>query len=147
MQLYLPFKKEEELFPYDAKKCFEKFKKKSKYIQKVKDQVMKHLTQVEEGRAHAEDILANEIGDELDANKEQEETDDLLEGVHEHPELYIKDPTEINDNLKMETTSNNIFRKIDLQDTEEIHSKVRKLDIDQQDPGSYNQKASLWLLI
>ena len=93
---------------------------------------MKHLTQVEEGRAHAEEILANEIGDELDANKEQEETDDLLEGVHEHPELNIKDPAEINDNVKMETTSNNTFRKIDLQDTEEIHSKVRKLDIDQR---------------
>ena len=93
---------------------------------------MKHLTQVEENRARAEEILFNEMGDKLDANKEQEEDDDLLEGVHEHPQLLVLDPTELQENLKLDNSDHNLFMKTDLLDDEEMSAKIRNLDIDQR---------------
>ena len=56
---------------------------------------MKHLASVEEARQHAEEILANEVGDKLDSNKEQENEDAITDGViEEHPELSVLDPAE-----------------------------------------------------
>ena len=132
MQLYLPFKTEESLFPEDFDKCLKKYKKNESKINAVKGKVMKHLAQVQEMREHAENIIANEIGDELDANKEQIENDDVLEGIHEHPELFIKDPTGLLNNLEMDGKSNNVYRKIDLQIEDDINKKIKMLDVDQR---------------
>ena len=95
---------------------------------------MKHLVQVQEGREHAEEILANEIGDEMDAHNEQVEDDDNIEGTHEHPEMFVKDPAGLLDNLEVSTKNynNNVYRKIDLQNDESINSKIRLLDVDQR---------------
>ena len=132
MQLYIPFETEESLFPDDFDKCLKLYQKNEPYINAVKGKVMKHLVQVQELREHAENILSNEIGDEIDANKEQIEEDDCLEGTHEHPELFVKDPTGMINNLEMDGKSHNVYRKIDLQIEDDINTKIRMLDVDQR---------------
>ena len=133
LQLYHPFKKEEELFPDNIQKCKELYDTNEDTINAVKRQVMKHLVQVTEAREHAQEILENEMGDELDANKEQNEHEDNHEGVHEHPEMFIKDPTGLLNTLETNSTkTNNIYRKIDLQNEIDINSSIRRLDIDQR---------------
>lgn len=87
---------------------------------------MKYLVLVQEGREHAEEILANEIGDEMDAHKEQLEDEDNLEGIHEHPEMFVKDPAGLLDNLEVSSKNlnNNVYRKIEFQNDDSIHSKI-----------------------
>ena len=94
---------------------------------------MKYLVQVQEGRERVEEILANEIGAEMDANKEQNEDEDILEGIHEHPEMFVKDPTGLLGNLEVASKpNNNVYRKIELQNDESIKSKIQLLDVDQR---------------
>ena len=133
MQLYFHFDKEEELYPEDFKQCFDKYKENEAYINAVKRKVMKYLAQVQEGREHAENILANEIANIMDANKEQNEEEDILEGIHEHPEMFVKEPTGLIDNIEPTAKhSNKIYRKIELQNEEDINSNIHRLDKDQR---------------
>ena len=81
LQLYYPFTNESHLFPEDSEKCENLYKTKKDQILTIKGQVMKHLTAVEEGRERAEEILANEIGDQLDSNIAQENEDAATEGA------------------------------------------------------------------
>ena len=111
MQLYLPFEKEEDLFPDNAEKCRKKYEKNLSYINAVKAKVMKHLAQVTEAREHVEEILTNEIGDEIDANKEQVEDDDAMEGISEHPEMFVKDPTGLLNNVETDFKTSKIYKK------------------------------------
>ena len=132
MQLYLAFKEEEDLFPDDFEKCKKKYEDSEDDINVVKSKVMKHLAQVIKAREHVEEILANEIGNEIDANKEQNDVDDTLEGIHECPEMFVKDPTGLLNNLEVDTKNNNVYRKIELLPEENVSSKIQKLDADQR---------------
>ena len=83
LQLYKAFRKESELLPDDAQECIRKYyhEVEHKRLLEIKSQVMKHVTDVEEGRARAEEVILNEIGNTLDPNKEQQDEDALIEGI------------------------------------------------------------------
>jgi len=96
MQLYLPFRTESELFPDDERACIDRYMGEKDEILKIKGQVMKHLTEVQEERERAEEIHANEVGDILDPANEQENEDAITENIDQsHPELYVLDPGDI----------------------------------------------------
>ena len=69
---------------------------------------MKHLTAVEEGRERAEEILANEIGDQLDSNIAQENEDAVLAGADEHPDLFVLNPPDVDDESGVKSSEQEI---------------------------------------
>ena len=131
MQLYLPHQNEEELFPDDFEKCLKKYLENEEKIQYVKKKVMPHFEQVVELREKAEEFLSN-IGDELDANKEQQEEECAAEGVREHPDLAVLDPTGTLNEEPTISAGDKTFRKIELETNDRLFEKIRSLDPDQK---------------
>ena len=127
--LYLPFKKEEELFPDNLESCIALYVSKYDIISRTREQVMPYLKTVSEARERAEEFLSN-IGDEMDPTKEQLEEEHRAEGVKEHPDLNVKDPSMFLDDGLSE--SNKTFRSIELQSDSEMSTKLRSLDADQR---------------
>ena len=94
MQLYVPFRDEKsEFFPNNMKKCKEKYNRCKGDIQFAKSVIMQFMKSVQEGRERAEEIIGHDVGNELDPTKEQDDYECAMEGVHVHPELFIKEPT------------------------------------------------------
>ena len=131
MQLYLPHRNEEELFPDDMDKCIQKYHNNVEKIEDVKQQVMPHFQKVVDAREKAEEFLSN-IGDELDPNKEQEEAECQEEGVRDHPDLDILDPTGTLNEEPVISPGDRTFRKIELQSDNELYQKIRSLDPEQK---------------
>ena len=96
--LFWPWRNESELFPDDAKKCAELYKRVKPSIDKVKETLFPHLEDVELGREMVENFEfdMNEIGAAVDPEGEQGESPDALaelaaeyggldpEGFHSH---------------------------------------------------------------
>ena len=131
MQLYLPHRNEEELFPDDRDKCKAKYVANKEEIENIKQQVMPHFQKVVDAREKAEEFLSN-IGDELDPNKEQDEAECREEGVRDHPDLDILDPTGTLNEDPVISRGDRTFRKIELQSDNVLHDKIRSLDPDQK---------------
>ena len=120
--LYHPFRDEKELYPDDAQKCEELYRKHKEEIQIVKAQVMPFLESVEEAqvvyeqmRANEEEDIEDKMGADLDPEMEQEiaDGDDLDE--EEHPDYYQIDPDQLDGNPDDDGTRR-IFKTIVLPD-------------------------------
>ena len=72
------------------------------------------------------------IGDELDPNKEQEEAECQEEGVRDHPDLDILDPTGTLNEEPVISPGDRTFRKIELQSDNDLYQKIRSLDPEQK---------------
>ena len=130
MLLYLPFQVEECLYPDDFEKCRALYLTNLDKINTVKHQVMPYLTIVTEARERAEEFISN-IGDDIDATKEQQEDTARAEGTREHPDLSVVDPTDfIQEGITVEDRT---FRKIELQSDSLIFEQARTLDCDQRE--------------
>ena len=130
MQLYLPFTDESELLPDDQRACIQKYTEKEKEIIEIKGQVIKHLAEVEKGRERAEEILANDVGNILDPTNEQENEDAASEDVIlEHPDLHVLDPGDI---VNTSESNQQVYRRTDLVNNEELSAKILLLDKDQR---------------
>ena len=122
LTLYHPFRSESELFPDDAQKCEELYRKHKEEIQIVKAQVMPFLESVEEAqvvyeqmRANEEEDIEDKMGADLDPEMEQEIADgDDLED-EEHPDYYHIDPDQL-DGKPDDYGSRRIFKTIVLPD-------------------------------
>ena len=119
------------MHPEDHKKCEQHYLDNQNLILDIKEQVMPHYEKVIEAREKAEDFISN-IGDELDPNKEQEDEECEAEGVREHPNLDIKDPTGIMEEEPSISQGDRTFRKIELQNNDQLYEKIRTLDPDQK---------------
>ena len=82
-------------------------------------------------RERAEEIISSDIGAILDGNQEQENDECDEEGIHEHPELFVKDPAGIKNDLNCDFSPGNIYRRIELETNEDLNSKAQRLDVDQ----------------
>ena len=133
MQMYTPFTSEEELCPVNVMRCTKLYCENIEKIAYLKRKVMPHLDHVREGRARAEDFLSN-IGDTLDADAEINNESAQCEGHHENDNLHIKDPQGLffSSCDAQPHVGDKTFRKIDVQDAAQLHSKVRNLDDDQR---------------
>ncbi len=105
MQLFLPFSKEEDMFPSDGGKCKSLYIQNKDKIDYVKGKVLPHSKRVEEAREMAENIISD-IGDEIDPENQLQEDESELVGVQDHPEHYLKDPTGILEEPKMTAKKN-----------------------------------------
>ena len=131
MQLFLPFNKETELFPEDARRCKDKYLQEQEKINFVKEKVMPHCKRVEDAREMAEKLVANDIGDILDPENEVEEAESAMEGTTQHPAYAAFNPEAMytEDRLSVRTEK---YSKIVLDTEDELLRKIRTLDAEQR---------------
>merc|ERR1711928_59156 len=95
MMLFMPFSDEAKLEPLDHDRCWEVYQRNLDGIERIKSLVMPHLKSVTDARLEYEIECAegqlNDIGREMDAEKELEEDACELEGVAEHVDFRVKD--------------------------------------------------------
>ena len=136
LQLYRPFKNEEDLSPECLEKCTALYEEisehnKLKKITNVKNILMKHLEAVEEGKEKAEEILASNVGAVLDPENEQDNADCEDEEMHEHPDFIVKSPADL-DIPDSSTKGEKSYRKIELYDEKFLEDITLKLDREQR---------------
>ena len=133
LQMFLPFKREEDLEPDNFEKCELLYNQKSQYnnslkIENVRSKLMQYLQSVEEGTERAEEMITSNIGDTIDPALEQENDDCEEIGVIDHPDFLFKDPSDLNMNI----TEVKKYKAIDLHDEETLDRMSINLDEDQR---------------
>ena len=138
IMLYSHFESEDELHFDDPEWIEAKFKEScdgiNRNIQIVKDQVMEHLESVEEAKFFVDELHKNqvlEVGEELDANNEQDDLECLEEDLVEHPDFTHLNPDEL-EAFESKTTKKQTMRIIETGCVEELVTNSRKLDMYQR---------------
>ena len=130
MQLFLPFDKEDDLFPDDLVACRNKYNQNIEKIDFIRSKVMPFAKKVEAAREMAEAVI-DDIADDLDPENEVENDESALEGAQPHPDYDVMNPEGMYNDPK-EFISKDSFRKIELDDDDLLGAKIRSLDPDQR---------------
>ena len=131
--LYIPFRDEEAEFRPDNPNILEEiYLQNQEKIRKMKSKVMEHLQNVEEARHFVEVVTKKidlrDIGISLDAAVEQSNADCQEEIEELHPD-YVHLDTDNVDEIDEEVKKfQNIYRRIDLPDFQNLKEKTRQLD-------------------
>ena len=134
MELYYIFKSAEERnkCQEDQEYCHKLYYKNRDSIKYVKSKVMPYLNHVEEGIDNAEQLVDNsEMGEQLDAENQQQNDDDELEVVR-----VGDDGVAEFDYNKLTSDTNTapmdrLFKRVEVWDTDLLKAKTRELDDDQ----------------
>ena len=131
MQLFLPFDREENLFPEDFDQCKRLYSENEEKIEFIKRKVMPFTKKVELGREMVEAVV-DDIGADLDPENQVENDENAMEGPLPHPDFGVRDPEGMYDDPKPSTSKDN-YRKIELDLNDELHRKIRSLDPEQRE--------------
>ena len=137
--LYKHWRSEDELREDCHESCLALFNEKSpndsnlSYISEVKENLFPEKNNVELARAIVEDMddpdqRPSHIGDQLDAQNEQENEDGVAIGTSVHPEQQVRF---YDGDLKEVSEKPSIFKRADLSDYESMVEDARKL-VDEQ---------------
>ena len=138
MMLFMPFSDEAKLEPLDHDRCWEVYQRNLDGIERIKSLVMPHLKSVTDARLEYEIECAegqlNDIGREMDAEKELEEDACELEGVAEHVDFRVKDPANLGEvsSEAARPTLKGSYRKIVVEGDDTLAEKIRSLDAEQR---------------
>ena len=130
MQLFLPFDKEDDLFPDDADACERKYNQNIEKIDFIRSKVMPFAKKVEAAREMAEAVV-DDIAEDYDPENEVEKDKSALEGARPHPDYDVKNPEGMYNDPK-EFIAKDSFRKIELDGDDELCRKIRSLDPEQR---------------
>ena len=134
LMLYYPFRDEKrDLHSDNEDLCAQLYLREKENIAKVKAQVMEHLENVDEARYMVEEYLktkegTEDIGLQLDPEKEQEIADCNMEEEEYHPDFNHLDPDEL---ISAESTSvirERMFKPIEIGNIDDLKEQTRKLD-------------------
>ena len=131
--LYYPFRDEKlDLHSDNEELCARLYQQEFEKIRKVKQQVMEHLDDVVEARYMVEEYLKNqskneELGVELDPEKEQEIDDCMMDEKENHPEFEHLDPAEFDDQNKT-VQKERVFKPIDVGDIKDLKLQTKSLE-------------------
>ena len=133
LQLYSPFKSEEDLEPDSLEKCQLLFNERSEHngclkIGNVKSILMKHLDCVEDGLERAQETINSNVADIMDSTLQQDNEECADEGVEDHPDFVLKDPSD----LLAHEPERGRFKTIELYDEQTLDIMSRNLDEDQK---------------
>lgn len=127
--LFYPWRIEDELFPYDAKKCAELYIKVKPKIDRVKSILFPHLNDVELGRAMVENFEfdMNPVG--AAADPEGEQAQDLEAMADQAAEYGGLDPQHLGEDERgsEENQTAPFFRAPPILDMEKLQEKTREL--------------------
>ena len=103
-------------------------------IEYVKSKVMRYQEKVEDAQSKAQEEFDNQIGDMLDATKEQQEVDCLNEGTAETDIFMAPDPDDMvsSESRTSYNANDGFYKKMDLCSLDFLSSETRKLDSDQR---------------
>ena len=135
--LYHHWRHEEELHEDNQEACLQLYNIHRDYIIQVKEQLFPNRNNVEEARAAVEavgDTRPVHIGDDIDAEYEQNMDDQGLEGMVEDEEQAARHPGELvnmpeDGQVNVETA---IYQRIDISNMDKMLEAARELDKDQQ---------------
>ena len=132
LMLYHPFRREEQLFPDDEKKCEELYRQNEDKIKRVKAQLMPFLESVdeaqqiyEENREKEETDIAEVMGPELDPEWEQEDADNEDGEEEDHADYYHIDPNQVQADKREGEGSGQVFKPITLPDKDDQVKNAR----------------------
>ena len=134
LMLYYPFRDEvKDLHADNEELCAELYIREKENIANVKAQVMEHLENVDEARYMVEEYLRTkeeeeEIGANLDPEKEQEIDDIDCEEEEYHPEFSHLDPTELLTAENNPIMREKMFKLIEIGDLDDLREQTRRLD-------------------
>ena len=120
---------------HDDDICCAEYLRKQNEIRLVKSQIMEWIDLVDEARYYVEQVLKDnlpldDIGDELDAEGKQEDSDCNEEGIIDDPRYQHLDLG--NHNELDFVASSNWCKKIDLKEEDQILKDTRNLDKNQR---------------
>ena len=122
-----------KIWQSDLSACLKAFKNAKDSIRYVKSKVMKYQKKVEEAQSKAQEEYDACIGDILDAAKEQDQDDSIIEGTHKPDAFMALDPDDFSSSDSYAAKSNqSFFKKIELLDLSKLSNETRKLDPDQR---------------
>ena len=134
MELYYIFESAEERkkCQEDLEYCHKLYYRNRDSIKYVKSKVMPYLNHVEEGLDNAEQLVDNsEMGEQLDAENQQQNEDDELEVVRVGDDGVAEFDY---DKLTSDTSTapmDRLFKRVEVWDTDLLMAKTRQLDDDQ----------------
>ena len=90
------------------------------------------IEDVEEAREQIAVLNTERIGEEINAQIEQDDDDCRMMDEEIHPEFEVHHPDFFDEGSRATTTTASSYTKIDLWDAKEIRTQIRKLDPDQR---------------
>ena len=132
MELYVPFRSEDELFPEDFESCEQKYRECYPSIQYRKSKIMEFLQVVEEGRENAQDLINEETAASLDNENVQDNAESLEQGISQVEEFIAMDPSDLNTNEDDPSSSEGFYKRIEIQDEKLLRERTDNLDSDQK---------------
>ena len=91
---------------------------------------MEFLESVEEGLEKAKEFQQNIIGDQIDPQNEQDKAECEAEGVQDHPDYILSDPSNLQQ--EAEVTSTALFKTITIDSDNQLIQLTHMLDADQK---------------
>ena len=135
LMMYIPFRDENEFKYKDDKEIEIIYNNNFERIKKVKGKIMEFLEDVQEARYYVEEankkLDLEQIGKDLDAAKEQENAECQDETSELHPDYAHIDTEGIDDIEQQQDNTKqiqNIYRKIDMPDENELKENTALLD-------------------
>ena len=145
LMLYRPWRNEAELFESDLVSCIELYNELPENspdpkIQIVKKKLFPHMANVEEARAMLDSLPSTRlqhIADTIDPETQQENDDQLEEGISLSDEYAIREPSE--NMLRIDDTNNinidkTMFKRVDLTNLDNLYKSARELVPEQRIP-------------
>ena len=133
MLLYRPFTDESELGSNDDQKCIELYLNLEEEISHVKSKIMPFISGIEEARYFMEEAAKTEkfktsIGDFLDPQNEQDNSECLDIEEHPHPDFIYLDPDTITYEEKNLQKLKRSLRQFEPRSQDELLNDARRLD-------------------
>ena len=131
LQLYMPFRKEEDVGVEDYTTCQILYASVQGDLRTVKSLLLPHMEGVLQASERVEDLLESTAGVYLDAANEQDTEDCEEEGVSDHPDYLLKDPSPFLGTHES-NKSDKLYNRIELYDDDMIQSLTLRLDNEQR---------------
>jgi hypothetical protein len=131
MLFFYPWTNESSLYPEDFDSCWNLFQTNTEIIDNNKERLFPHKNNISLARELIAQQAKNSIGEQLDANNEQQNEDDEREGTTQNPNYRHLDqdfPEEDNTNLPERSK----YKPIDITNIDFMLQSARQLSRDQR---------------
>ena len=137
MLFYLPWRSEDDLFHDDFVKCLELYEINTQNITFVQERLFPHMNSVQESQLlldTASDFRASHIGDMINPQHEQDQTDQAEIGLEEDDNFSARNPEGLSniDDMHPVNRQKTVYKRLDISDTESMASLTQLLDCDQR---------------
>ena len=131
LQLYMPFRKEEDLGAEDYTTCQVVYARVQDDLRTVKTLLFPHMDGMLEASERVEELFETNAGAHFDPANEQDNDDCEEEGVCDHPNYLVKDPSDFAD-ARESSNADALYNRVELYDEARIAQLTLRLDDEQR---------------